>query len=102
MSTWKHPYLPVDFSKKLDTTKIETSVAWKKAMRKSKLTANTIPAVLGEGEAGLAVVRAGRKHPISVATYHQWRGQSRAVAGANQTRRVARSIYLYKSIAYIM
>jgi hypothetical protein len=39
-------------------------------MKKSKLTANTSLASLGEGEAGWALVKVGRKHAISVATYH--------------------------------
>jgi len=57
------------------------------SMRKSKLTANTSLASLGEGEAGLALVKVGRKHAISVATYHQWR-RKYAGMSVNEIKRV--------------
>jgi putative transposase len=40
-------------------------------MRKSKLTQSQVLAILGKGEAGLAVAEVCRKHGISTATYCQ-------------------------------
>lgn len=44
-------------------------------MRKSKFTESQILAILGEGEAGLAVAEVCRKHGISTATYYQWKSK---------------------------
>jgi putative transposase len=46
-----------------------------RALRKSKFTESQIMAVLGEGEAGLAVAEVCRKHGISNATYYQWKSK---------------------------
>lgn len=44
-------------------------------MRKSRFTESQILAILGEGEAGLAVAQVCRKHGISAATYYQWKSK---------------------------
>ena len=56
-------------------------------MRKSKFTESQILAILGEGEAGLAVAEVCRKHGISTATYHQWKSKYAGMS-ANELKRV--------------
>jgi putative transposase len=56
-------------------------------MRTSKFTESQILAIIGEGEAGLAVVEVCRKHGISTATYYQWRSKYAGMS-ANELRRV--------------
>jgi len=56
-------------------------------MRKSKFTESQILAILGAGEAGLAVAAVCRKHGISTATYYQWNSKYAGMS-ANELRRV--------------
>ena len=56
-------------------------------MRKSKFTESQIMAVLGEGEAGLAVAEVCRKHGISNATCYQWKSKYAGMS-ANELKRV--------------
>jgi putative transposase len=56
-------------------------------MRKSKFTESQILAILGEGEAGLAVAVVCRKHGISSATYYQWKSKYAGMS-ANELKRV--------------
>ena len=56
-------------------------------MRKSKFTQSQILAVLGEGEAGLAVAEMCRNHGISAATHYQWKSKYAGMS-ANEPRRV--------------
>ena len=56
-------------------------------MRKSKFTESQIIAILGEGEAGLAVAEVCRKHGISNATYYQWKTKYAGMS-ANELKRV--------------
>jgi putative transposase len=44
-------------------------------MRKSRFTEAQIMAILGEAQAGLAVVEVCRKHGISAPTYYQWKSK---------------------------
>ena len=56
-------------------------------MRKSRFTERQILAILGEGEAGLAVAEVCRKHGISTATYYQCRSKYAGMS-ANELKRV--------------
>ena len=56
-------------------------------MRKSKFTESQIMAILGEGEAGLPVAEAYRKHCISNAAYYQWKSKYVGMS-ANELKRV--------------
>jgi putative transposase len=56
-------------------------------MRKSRFTEGQILAILGEGEAGLAVAEICRKHGISTATYYQWKSKYAGMS-ANELKRV--------------
>ena len=56
-------------------------------MRKSRFTEGQILAILGEGEAGLAVAEVCRKHAISTATYYQWKSKYAGMS-ANELKRV--------------
>jgi len=55
-------------------------------MRKSRFTEGQILAILGEGEAGLAVAEICRKHGISTATYYQWKSKYAGMS-ANELKR---------------
>lgn len=56
-------------------------------MSKSKFTESRIVAILGVGEAGLAVAEVCRKHAISTATYYQWKSKYAGMS-ANELKRV--------------
>ena len=56
-------------------------------MRKSRFTESQILAILGEGDAGLAVAEVCRKHGISTATYYQWKSKYAGMS-ANELKRV--------------
>ena len=56
-------------------------------MRKSKFTESQILAILGEGEAGLAVAEVCRKHATRTATYYQWKSKYAGMS-ANELKRV--------------
>ena len=56
-------------------------------MRKSKFTESQILAILGEGEAGVAVAKVCRKHSTSTATYYQWKSKYAGMS-ANELKRV--------------
>ena len=44
-------------------------------MKKSRFTETQIVAILGEGDAGIAVQDVCRKHGISPATYYKWKSK---------------------------
>ena len=56
-------------------------------MRKSKFMESQILAILGEGEAGVAVAEVCCKHSISAATYYQWKSKYAGMS-ASELRRV--------------
>ena len=56
-------------------------------MRKSKLTQSQVLAILGKGEAGLAVAEVCRKHGISRATCCQWKSRYAGMS-AKELKRV--------------
>lgn len=56
-------------------------------MRKSRFTEAQIMAILGEGEAGLAVAEVCRQHGISAATYYQWKSKYAGMT-VNELKRV--------------
>ena len=55
-------------------------------MRKSKFSESQIVAILKEGEAGLPVAQACRKHGISAATWYGWKSKYAGASVSDLTR----------------